>query len=717
MKLQKCTSDVQSRKWVPVLICSVLAQLAIAPNAIAQDTPVESPQNKQQDKQDDPNLVVPRPAVKPSRTTMSGSLGEIFAQINTQAPNRRAGYKASMLKRIQRVVPTVVVVQDAQSYLFAISEWEGFMRFPVLWDDGTMESHEHIARFVRAFEPEHVIEIQSTFDPSWNEERTTRERVFEKALSKSIDENVKTWNESLIQLREQGVASPGIVITDTTDPAWPGALALAAGRLQPVAFVQAPSSVTQLLSPLNADGLERDIERAARLTGLKWEEIGDDIDAITLALNTGTTIKTGNDPRDRIATTDRIGRREMNGSGQRWAFTGQIIGNESRSVYQAMCALFLSIDEAFVWDGYDSSQPWVIYDGTAAAAALNKAEIKTELHDQPKHTLADWKLRMVRPIGSAGFGPDHKQGSSMLMLMNSKGDAPLFELPGSVKGQGKAGHMPMLNIPAALHIVHSFSLQTPTRRSTVGGRLIERGVYVYAGSVDEPFLSAFVPTPSIANRLAASIPFASAVRFDDGEVWKITVLGDPLVTNGPAGPRIVAKIDPPGHIDVETRSKEQLKAKDYLGSIRDLARLGKDSSVGRIAKALMKDQPGSFGSQEAFMSIPSLFRIGEYTTLLDAYERLDNAESSDPFMRDLLWLSSPYLLARSANDPEEQSRLYAMLRANIRDDQKIQDAEDLAMSMRRTSLASAVGILEALRPTLNERQARELDKAIARVRK
>ena len=86
-------------------------------------------------------------------------------------------------------------------------------------------------------------------------------------------------------------------------------------------------------------------------------------------------------------------------------------------------------------------------------------------------------------------------------------------------------------------------------------------------------------------------------------------------------------------------------------------------------------------------------------------------------MRDLLWLSSPYLLARSANDPEEQSRLYAMLRANIRDDQKIQDAEDLAMSMRRTSLASAVGILESLRPTLNERQARELDKAIARVRK
>ena len=92
-------------------------------------------------------------------------------------------------------------------------------------------------------------------------------------------------------------------------------MALSAGRMQPVVFVEKRTSVYQPMSTVNADALERSIEHGARETGRSWRGIGDEIDAITLALNTGTMIKTGQGARDRLATSDRIGRFDANGSG------------------------------------------------------------------------------------------------------------------------------------------------------------------------------------------------------------------------------------------------------------------------------------------------------------------------------------------------------------------------------------------------------------------
>lgn len=653
------------------------------------------------------------------KSNISGTLGEVFTQIQEQEPIRRAGLRASVLKRVQATLSIVVIVEDANSYLFAIANWENAMRFPILWDDGSVESHEDIARFVRAFEPDQVLKIQGSTDSPWVGNRDKKQSVFEETLSKAVDESKSDWKEAFEELASKGIVSPGIVVTDVLDPAWPAAMALSAARLQPISFVTKPQSpARQALSVEDADSLERSAERAAQATGHSWKNIGDEIDAITLAINTGTMIKTGGGARERLATTDRIGRRESNGAGERWAWCGQIIGNESRSVYQAMCALFLSIDNGFVWDGYADKQPWSMYDGTEAGEALRDAGLDVEINDQPRYTLKDWKLRMVRPVGRVKNDQEHdKPGSSTVFLMNSKGASNVFDLPGAVDGQGRPGHLPILDVPAALHLVHSFSLQSPLSRNTVGGRFLERGVYVYAGSVDEPYLQAFVPTPAIARRLSGTMAFATAVRFDDGDVWKITVLGDPLVTIGPAGRRIEGSIKVPGAVDLGERSKQRLKDSDYEGAIRDLSLLGRDSSVARIAIALMKDKPESFGPGAARASIPALFRAGEYTKMLDAYERLDAFGSSDNLMQDLLWLSSPYMLARAKHDLSERSRVEALLRANIRQSQKIHDAEDLAMSIRTQSIERAVGVLEALRPTLNENQAKMLDRAIRRVRK
>ena len=657
--------------------------------------------------------ILSRPMGQRPSSVISGSLAEIFAQIQEQDPIRRGGLKASVLRRVQTIIPMVVVVEDADSYLFAISNWEGILRFPVLWDDGSIESHEDIARFVRAFKPKEVVRLNGHVQAPWSGDRTHKQEIFESVLGQAIDGSKLDWKASLDALADTGIVSPGIVVSDVRDTAWPAALALAAGRMQPMVFVDKYKRVNQRLSVEDSDTLEREIERGAQATGRSWKTIGDDIDAITLAINTGTMIQMGESAGGRIATTDRIGRRESQGSGARWAYTGQIIGNESRATYQAMCALFLTIDQAFIWDGYGGGQLWAQYDGTQAGQTLDKVSIETEINDEPKNSLKDWKLRMVRPVGNS----DGDAGSSGVFLMNSKGSSIVFDLQGGPEGMGKPGHMPMLNVPMAMHIVHSYSLQFPMNRNTVGGRLLEHGVYVYAGSVDEPLLGGFVPTPLIARRLAGSLAFATAVRFDDGKVWKITVLGDPLVTFGPAGRRTEQVIDVPGGKNLGQRYKERLKASEFEGAIEDLTMLGRDTDAVRIAIALINDKPELCTPGVAMAAIPALFRMGEYTTIVDAYDRLDVDGRANNQMQDILWLSSPYLLARSAGNDAQRSRIFALLRANIRDGQKVHDGEALAMAMRSRSMADALGVLESLRRTLDARDLKLLEKALKRVRR
>jgi hypothetical protein len=86
-------------------------------------------------------------------------------------------------------------------------------------------------------------------------------------------------------------------------------------------------------------------------------------------------------------------------------------------------------------------------------------------------------------------------------------------------------------------------------------------------------------------------------------------------------------------------------------------------------------------------------------------------------MQDLLWLSSPYLLARGGQDVDLLARVEALLRGNLREGQTISDAERLAMHLRSRSLDAALGVLESLRPDLSEGQRKMLDRAITRVKR
>ncbi|MCC5823968.1 MAG: hypothetical protein LAT64_13570 [Phycisphaerales bacterium] len=642
-----------------------------------------------------------RPAAEPEPRTMT--LTEAFAQVRRVEPIRRAGLRADLLRRTQQVVPAVVIVTDARGYLAAIAGWDGQRRYPVLWDDGSVQAREDIARFVRAFEPEAVYRLEAGREsPAWPRARADRESVFRQTLAHAAGDAADDFNAVLTALRDQGVVSPGIVLTDVDDPAWPAALALSAARYQPIGFIERPSTLNPPLTPDQADLLETAAQRLAESTGLSWTGIGDDIDAITLCLNTGTRIKTGEGARDILATTDRVGRLGDNGSGRRWAYTGQIFGSFAQSTYRAMCAVFLTPSEAFIFDGYEDTQPWITYSGREAAGVLAEMNIRAHVHAKPGNTTTHWLALTARPVRAG------------LIMINSMGGQAVLTFPG---GTVRGGNAPILEHPAIAHIVHSFSMANAPNRATVGGAFLDRGVYAALGSVDEPYLQAFVPTPMVARRLGAGLNFAAAARLDDAPVWKLTVLGDPLITLGPPGTRLDAqRPEPAGTLtSLDETLKSALSDRELARAAEILTLLGRDADVARIAAAVLDDPDEAMTPDLAAAAIPALFRQSRHEQVVDAYTRLDESRREDPVLSDCFWYAGRFLLGSST----DADRVELIMRTNPRPGgQRIDDAEEIARRIqRRSSTESAVAYLESLRSSMTQAwELRTLNAAVDRIR-
>lgn len=650
---------------------------------------------------------LPEPITPPKQTTTT--FGEVFASVESAQPNRRAGLRSSLLAQSMQVVPMVVIVESPGAYLDAISGWEGPIKYPILYDDGTDLSREHIARFVRAFDPERVVRVTADGSSKWGSTAQARQSAINAAFAGAIQQQEPDWRATLDAIEETGVVSPGVVVIDPMDRHWAGGLALAAGRFEPIIYLSGPKNDGKELEPSQAAAINQAIEQGLIKLGRSFNQIGDETDAITLALRTGIKVRVGPQDRDRRATTDLIGRAADSLGGMRWAWSGQLMGSTSSGVYQAMCSLFLPIESAFIWDGYPTDGDWARYDGTEASDVLSGTGMVTELFDSPRASLAGFK-------GRASSGPV----DASLILMNTKGAQAYFDLPMAPEGQGKPGDLPMLAKPSALHIVHSFSLSNPHNPKTLGGRWLERGVYLYAGSVDEPFLSGFVPTPMVARRMLGQLAFASAVHYDDGQAWKIAVIGDPLKTVGPCGTRldpdadaIDTMIEQWGGEQLDSRAKQQLKSGDYTGAIEDFVLVGRDEAVVRLASALLRDKPEAIDDDGAKMVIQAAMRQKEHELVLDCFERLSAGARTDSMTLDALWMAGRYRLLRFSDD-----RAMALLRTNLRDPQIVQDAEEIAKVIRQRSLSEAVTFLESIRPDLpHAGQARMLNQALERLRK
>ncbi|HZW09202.1 MAG TPA: hypothetical protein VFF69_04800 [Phycisphaerales bacterium] len=575
----------------------------------------------------------------------------------------RLGRRAGQALAARGVIPALVIVPDPASYAEAIARWTPAAIFPVLIDDGSWGAGENVARFVRGFRPERVVRWKSEQAPTGAALRPRRaiegaRDLADGALARSwgVGEGERDRAGALMAVwLTAGREPPGVIVADDRDAAWTAALALAAGRGEPIMWARLPKLAVD--APMTAEEIEPfigQIEQFCAETKLPWNGLGDAIDAVTICAGLPGRVQTS--PEEFIATTDLIGRRAQG----RWAWAGQVFGSEPDAAYRAMCTLFLRLRTAWLFDGYGSAEPWGQWDCTAAGKILTEAGLFATVDDEPRNTLGDWKLRAERPV----------RGD--LIMVNSSGNRSWFDL-GS--GRAQAGDIPMLDAPSAMHMVHSWSAVAPGRRETVAGRWLERGVYAYVGSVHEPFLQGFVPTPTVAARLMSGAALGAAVRVPDRPIWRIAVLADPLLAHAPDAPRLAPEPPVDGAEDVEESMKSAAGEQEYARAAADLAILGRDGDAARLFAAVLRERPEAIKPQLARAALFPLFRTGMDEEFLRAYGALSAEDAADGAAVDALWHVGRRV-AREGGDYREAA--ITLMTAHIREDQRAEDARELS---------------------------------------
>ena len=570
---------------------------------------------------------------------------------------------------VNRVIPHLVLVKDSLSYRQAVAAWTPIVRFPILIDDGLPAAAEDIGRFARAFKPLSIVAWSASAPEGADlaplaEFAAVTPASITSALAQSWGLPPDTTPAAYCEaLKKLGRTPPGVVVMRDGDPAWAGGLALAAGRGQPIIWAPTDRLIDQFFTIDMADDYCAAIETQVSALPLAWRALGDEIDAVTLATNAGAKLDKGG--HDFLAMTDRVGRL---GKGtevpERWAWAGQVHGSARESVYRAMCSLFLTHGSVFLFDGYPTSAPWNAYDATKAADAMkNEMELKVEVIDSPKGSAAEWRARAARPLDAD------------LVFITTKGNADFFDLE---PGQCKPGDVPILTRPSAVHIVHSWSALFPGLRDLLAGRWMERGAYFYVGSVHEPYLSAFLPTPMLTVRMFSGAPWGAAVRHDGGPCWKIAVFGDPLTIATRVHISTDVALPLAGAVEVQATLREDLKTGRIEAAFRTLVLQGRDSDVARIAASLLKDKRGTITPAAAELAILPLFRAKAHADIAPMYALLDAPRAKSPPLRDALWHAAyPRLTA-----PGEE--WVNVLRVNLRPDQLARDATALAAAISRT---------------------------------
>ena len=571
------------------------------------------------------------------------------------------GMRVEQVRRAWPLVDRVVLVPDGATYVDELARWSPAGRWPVLFED-----HHYAAMFIRRFQPSQVVRrqpVERSPDGPAGVSRSELEAVVKTAwggdpLGESIPD----------VLRRAGHTPPGVVITSMNDPAWTAAVALAAGRGQPLAWLdESFGKPNHLLDARRFARLREAVDLLVSGTGYPYAGLGDAIDTITLCRDLAGRVDIAANPgTDEIrAVTDLLGRVAGGGGGgggRRYAFTGWIFGDEVRCAYTAMCSLFLQRSAFELYNTYSDEAVRRVYGLREASAMLPARGFKVTTHDIPDTTRHAWLNLLPR-----GFTTD-------VLVMNSGGNADHFVLSDE---HAYCGDVPILNVPMALHLIHSFSLKAPANLDTIGGQWLAHGVYAYIGSVDEPMLSAFIPPKFFVDRCVNLVPFLIAGRKWDGAgAWKINTLGDPLMICRPPVLGEVARAPAPAEFDgldlkehvkvLMRRAAEDPTGETIAEAMATLDLLGRDAIAIRFWQ--LAEQHG-LGDAAAPRSIGPLFRMGLATATIRAAEAIPDP---DDFAVDMLW----HMLTPRLRSVDEQTLL--LLEHNIRSCQGHADLERLA---------------------------------------
>jgi hypothetical protein len=468
-------------------------------------------------------------------------------------PLREAvGHWRQSLNPNRVVVDQVCLVPDVPAFLEAIAVWDRRHFFPILIDDPAWT-----LPFLRVFRPARVVRFPGggalgsrATQPASSESAARRddewargERAVARAWSRPqiSDDDLPVASRPL---RVAGLkAPPGIVITDAEAPMFPGAVALAAGRFQPLlrggplavrrgddSALTAFRRFDNVLKLDEALSFARAIEARVAAAVPDYQRLDDDCDFLTVAgdwpyrYSVDPSMVAGG---GLFAVDDLIGRvfdwpktaGWLARMRRRWAYAGRLLGGPAESVARAMSALFLPTESALLWDTYGHDRPWSDYAMGAANNLLGRA-------------LADPGALVHRERGAANLASWHRTFDPVnrfgLVLVNSSGGPKMFSIGG---GPGRPSDIPR-GMPAAVAMIHSFSAASPTDPATIAGRWLSSGAFVYFCAMNEPYLIAFRPPGLVAELIDAGAPLIAALRQGETEPygfpWRLVYLGDPL---------------------------------------------------------------------------------------------------------------------------------------------------------------------------------------------
>lgn len=598
------------------------------------------------------------------------------------------GQRLRHSRNAQHDLSTVVVVPDSESYLAAISAWTPTTRFPVLIDDGSRVGREDVARFVRGYQPLRVVTwAKPGSKPVHLATLEELQGVVAKVWGAEKADGTPGQTETIAAWKKLGHTPPGLVVVGADDTAWTAAVALAAGRGELLLGTKVKGPVDRACSPDEADVLSREVEAAAAASGYSWRGLGDDLEAVTLCAGVPNRIIKG--PNDFFAMTDKIGRL---GDGlaakERWAWAGQIFGSPGHAAYMAMCALFIEPRGAWLFDGYEDGPPWNQFSCREAAKVLGQVKLPCEVIGPPGNDLARWQGRAARPV-EAG-----------LILVNTKGNDDFFDLN---KGRAVPGDVPQLTLPAAVSMVHSWSASNIGRRDRLAGRWLERGVFCYAGSVSEPYLQAFVPTPNVCGRMLAGAPFGASLRQDNAPLWKIAIFGDPLFSLGATGKRVGD--DPPlaGVRSIDESLRDMLTQGDLDRAVRVLLTQGRDDAVTKVAEAVLNDPTQKLSPEAASDCVLPAFRMSRNDLVWKIFARGGSVALHDPTLLDALWLSTKPLLEGHAD-----GALFGLMEHALRPDQAARDAGVLGRAILQVQgIDAAQAMFQRIKNATNDPALKE----------
>ena len=268
----------------------------------------------------------------------------------------------------------------------------------------------------------------------------------------------------------------------------------------------------------------------------RYERLGDDCDFLTLALDLpyryegkGIAFQAGP-----AAFDDLIGR-HLNVPRDdlvrlRWAFTGRLVGDATRSAYAAMCSLFLRPERALdVQLLRRGRRPALVgLPPRAGRRAARAADGGRAPRPATRRACAGWH-EAFDPIQPGRARADQlRRRRRRLQTGDDAG--------------GRTWDVPLDGADGRLHDPQLLGARTPatSRRSPAAGW--PTGPSPTSARCTSPTSRSFRAPELLADLLAEGLPFVAAARIlpeelpPIGNCWRLVYLGDPLFAIDPAGP-------------------------------------------------------------------------------------------------------------------------------------------------------------------------------------